>query len=193
MTNRYSAVAIALHWTIAALILFNLWMGLRLDAITGAARSGAFQLHKSIGITVLVLSVARLGWRLTHVAPPYPDGMKRWEKLLAGITHWGFYALMFAMPLTGWVMTSASPVGHPTLLYRAIPLPNLAFVHDLPMASRKGIASGADFSHILLSRLTIGLVLLHIAGALKHGVVGRDGVLYHMLPFRIFRARNRPG
>lgn len=191
MTSRYSTVAIILHWTIAVLIITNLVIGLRLDAMPIMVKFNAMQLHKSIGITVLLLSVARLAWRLTHKAPPYPDDMKTWEKFLAGVTHWGFYALMFALPLTGWIMVSASPTNIPTLLYKTIPFPHLPFVHDLPMPERKSIGDNADFSHFVLTRIAMGLILLHVAGALKHTIISKDGVLYHMIPLKIFRARNQ--
>jgi hypothetical protein len=98
--GRYSLVSITLHWTIAALIVTQIPLGWRMsDLPFGSAKFELFQLHKSIGITILALSLVRLGWRLTHPAPPLPDHMGRWEKILARATHVGFYVVMIATPL----------------------------------------------------------------------------------------------
>jgi len=101
---RYSNVAIALHWAIAALILYNLTSGLLRPVLP----RGFFVFHVSSGITILVLTVVRIGWRLTHRAPPYLP-MARWDKGLAHSVHFLLYAAMLFMPLSGWAMISANP------------------------------------------------------------------------------------
>ena len=186
-TRRYSLVAIGFHWLIAALIVFNIYLGLRMDRITGLDRFTLFQLHKSIGITVLALSVLRLGWRLAHRPPPYPVTMQRWERVAATATHWSFYGLMLVMPLTGWVIVSASPLNLPTLLYKVIPLPHLGIIHDQAMPVRMAIGDRVATTHMLLAYLFGALILLHVAAALKHQFVERDGVLWRMLPGRTAR------
>ena len=185
--RRYSLVAIAFHWTIAVLIVLNIVLGWRMDRISGLDRFTLFQVHKSIGITVLALSVLRLAWRLAHRPPPYPATMQRWERVAASATHWTFYGLMLVMPVTGWVIVSASPLNLPTLLYKVIPLPHIGVVHDASMPVRQAIESNVGTTHVLLAYLFGALILLHVAAALKHQFVQRDGVLWRILPGR--RAR----
>ncbi len=187
--DRYSAAAIVLHWAIAALILFNLYLGLRMGAASGMAKFQVFQLHKSVGFTILALSLCRLGWRLAHRPPPYPDSMKPWEKLAASTVHWAFYVIMIGMPLTGWIIVSASPTNIRTLLYKTIPIPHLDVVHALPMATRKAVEGSVGEVHALMGFLTMALILLHVGAALKHQVWNKDGVLYRMAPFLRIGAR----
>ncbi|MFA6605555.1 MAG: cytochrome b/b6 domain-containing protein [Sphingomonas sp.] len=136
MRTRYSAIAILLHWAIAALILANLLLGWRMGYLKGLAQFDMFQLHKSIGITVLLLSVARLGWRMLNPPPPLLISMKTWERRAAGTTHWLFYGLMIGMPLTGWAMVSVSAYNIPTLLWKTVPWPHIGFLHTLDAAGK---------------------------------------------------------
>ena len=182
--RRYSIGAIVFHWTIAALILLNLVLGWRMAKAEGLDKFTLFQAHKSVGITVLVLSVLRVAWRLTHRPPPYPASMHRWEKVVAKTTHWTFYGLMLAMPLTGWVIVSASALNIPTLLYKTIPFPHIGFVHDQPLPVRAALEKNVGTTHVLLAYLFAALIGLHIAAALKHHFVDHDGVLGRMLPGR---------
>ncbi|NIJ09496.1 cytochrome b561 [Sphingomonas vulcanisoli] len=182
-SRRYSLVAIAFHWLIALLILFNLYLGWSMDHwATGMSKFSIFQLHKSIGITVLALSVLRLLWRLTHKAPPFPATMQAWERTAASVTHWTFYALMIVLPFTGWIVVSASPLNIPTLLFKTVPLPHLGFVHDQPIGTRTAIDHGIGTTHLVLAYIFGALILIHIAAALKHQFIQRDGVLRRMLP-----------
>jgi cytochrome b561 len=109
--QRYTAVAIVLHWAIAAAILANLLIGWWMKSAIGetptqARAIAAFQLHKSIGLTVLLLTALRLVWRFTHKPPPLPAGMARWERFATRGTHWAFYILMVLVPLSGWTYAS---------------------------------------------------------------------------------------
>ena len=182
--RRYSLVAIGFHWLIAALILLNLYLGWRMGRVTGLDKFTLFQTHKSVGITVLALSVLRLLWRLAHPAPPYPASMKRWERLSASALHWTFYGLMLIMPITGWIIVSASPLNIPTMLYKTIPLPHIGFVHDLSLATRRAIEHNVGISHVLLAYAFGGLILLHVGAALKHQFIQRDRVIERMFPGR---------
>lgn len=186
---RYSAVAMILHWAIAALILANLFVGWRMGFLEGLAQFDAFQLHKSIGISVLVLSLVRLGWRLGHRAPPLPAGMPAFERFAAAATHAFFYVLMIGMPLTGWALVSVSPLNIPTLLWHRVPWPHIAFLHDLPGAPRAAVESMATGSHVALAFGGAALIALHILAALKHQFLDGDGVLGRMLPFLSARPR----
>ena len=181
--NRYSTVAIILHWVIAGLILFNLYLALQFDGLRGLAKFNAFQLHKSVGLTVLMLSLARLAWRLTHRPPPLPAEMPRWEKFGAQAAHWVLYGLMIGIPLTGWVVVSASPTNLPTVIFKTMPWPHLGFIHDLSMPLRRSLEDQVEQVHMLLGFGMGFLIILHVAAALKHQFLNRDEVLGHMLPF----------
>src|SRR5262249_15144815 len=117
--STYSAVAIGLHWLIAALMLTNIGLAWYFTNLKGPAEVAPLALHKSIGITVLLLTLLRIGWRLVNPPPPLPDHMAAWERWAAKGTHYLFYLLMLGMPLSGWAMVSASPLIklHPTVLY----------------------------------------------------------------------------
>jgi len=186
--SRYSSVAIILHWMIAALILANFLIGLRFDAVKGLALFDLMQWHKSIGITVLVLSCTRLAWRLFN-RPPAVPGMPAWERRAAAATHWLFYGLIIGLPLTGWVVVSASPFNIPTLLYKTIPWPHIGLVHDLPLTARKSIEERAGELHEWLAWGGAVLLLLHVAAALRHHFVKRDLVLWSMIPVAPLRPR----
>ena len=186
--NRYSTVAIILHWLIAALILCNLWLGVTMVGQHGLAKFNNFQLHKSLGITVLVLSVLRLGWRLANPPPPEAPGMAHWEKSASSIVHWAFYVIMIGMPLTGWLAVSVSPTDLPTVLYRiggfdGIPWPHLPIAHGLSMPRRKALEDASDAIHVYLSYSAYVLLTVHVLGALKHQIFDPNPVLPRMLPF----------
>ena len=163
--NRYSTVAIILHWVIAGLILFNLYLALQFDGLRGLAKFNAFQLHKSVGLTVLMLSLARLAWRLTHRPPPLPAEMPRWEKFGAQAAHWVLYGLMIGIPLTGWVVVSASPTNLPTVIFKTMPWPHLGFIHDLSMPLRRSLEDQVEQVHMLLGFGMGFLIILHVAAA----------------------------
>lgn len=182
-SRRYSVVVIIFHWGIAALILYNFYLGWSMNHNSqGLSKFTIFQLHKSIGMTVLVLSVLRLLWRITHKAPPYPATMQAWERAAASATHWTFYALMIFLPFSGWIVVSASPLNIPTLLFKWLPLPHLGFIHDRSIATRTALDHTVGRTHVVLAYIFGALILIHIAAALKHHFVQRDGVLRRMLP-----------
>jgi cytochrome b561 len=192
--QRYTSVAIALHWAIAAAILANIligwWMHEAIEAPATQARAiGAYQLHKSIGLSVLGLSFVRLGWRLTHPIPALPAAMPAWEKLLARAVQWAFYAMMIALPLAGWIYVSAGwsahddrPLNVPTLYFGLFRVPHLFGLEHAAVAVRRSVAGAAIETHEALAWATLGLLALHVAGALKHHFHDRDGVLAQMLP-----------
>ena len=146
--SSYSRTAITLHWLIALLLIGNFVGGLLLEdlfnATDPATRKLGFtvvQLHKSFGLTILLLSLLRLGVRLVAGAPPLPDHMTPMERLLSKLTHWGFYAVMILVPLTGWLMVSASPLGFPTVWFGLFEWPNL------PVGTSKALSGAAGEAH----------------------------------------------
>lgn len=180
--GRYSAVAIMLHWTIAALIVLQVVLAGRMEARTPEAFA-VMQLHKSVGITILLLSLARLAWRLTHRPPPEPAGLAAWERTLATAVHWGFYGVMILMPLSGWIIVSTSRIALPTVLFGAIPWPHLPGLPELAPAARAMWNAAAGTAHGLIIKIAYVLIALHVAGALKHHVADRDApVLPRMAP-----------
>jgi cytochrome b561/polyisoprenoid-binding protein YceI len=180
--QRYTSVAIFLHWTIALAILGMLVLGFTMNAVApgpGSPKIALIQLHKSIGITILMLSVARIVWRLMNPPPPEPP-MPGWQKMLSSAVHFLFYVLMIVMPLTGWIMASASS-DFPTRFFYMFDI-RLPVLPDLPAADRRGIEDAFDFVHGNLAWVMIGLIALHLAGALKHQVVDKDGLIARMAP-----------
>lgn len=171
--SGYSSVAIALHWTIAALILGNIAGGLLHDSFGEEAGRAIMAVHKSIGLTVLALSLFRLGWRIAHGFPRFPDSTPTWDAALARGTQVIFYFMMIAVPLAGWAMVSAGP--RPLSYFGLFDWPKL------PVG--KALAGTAHEAHEVLALTTLALVALHVAGALKHQFVDRDDVLHRMLPW----------
>jgi L-threonylcarbamoyladenylate synthase len=186
--HRYSIGAIVLHWLIAFLLLLNIYQGLAMHTAAGLAKFTLFQNHKSVGITILILSLARLGWRLANPPPPYASPLSPLEIAASRATHWGFYVIMIGMPLTGWLAVSASPLGLPTLLYRngvfpGVPWPHLPGVSHLPLAQKTAVEHGAEAVHARFAVAAGVLLALHVVGALKHQLFNLGPVMHRMLPF----------
>lgn len=171
--QRYSRAAIFLHWAIAALLAFQIAVGWALEDL-GARGFALYQMHKSVGMTVLALTLARIAVRFWK---PRPAKLENgWQGALASGVHVGLYAFMLGAPLTGWALVSTAKVKVPTLLFGVIPLPHL----PLP-ASAHGLAENG---HGLLAWLGIALLALHVAGALRHHLLMRDGLIWRMVPGR---------
>jgi cytochrome b561/polyisoprenoid-binding protein YceI len=179
--TRYTAVAFTLHWVIAAAIVFQIILGWRMGwGPKGPATYALFQLHKSVGITILLLSLGRIIWRVMNPAPPAPVGQPKWEKIASHIVHGAFYLIMLGLPITGWLIVSSSKTNIPTLLYGAIPWPHVPGVAELPGASKHVWNLAASTSHELLVKLTYALLALHLGAVAKHQILDRDEVFSHM-------------
>jgi cytochrome b561 len=181
---RYGSVAMGLHWLIAGFVIVNLGLGLYMADLpkTDPYRFMLFQTHKSIGLTVLVLSLLRLGWRLVNPVPPLPRGMGTLMRFAARGTHILLYILIVAIPLAGWALVSSSPLGLPTPYFGLFPWPNIPFLADLPRAAKMQNLGLFAEAHVLLAWSAIVLIVLHVAGALYHQVLRRDDVMKRMLP-----------
>lgn len=185
-TERYARTAIALHWIIAVLIIIMLALGFYNHGQAEALRAGEVALgdvtrlynwHKSIGLTILALSLVRLLWRLGHRPPALPDHMARWEKFAARTTHVAFYVLIIGLPVLGWLTISAS--ARPSFFFNN-PNWQIPEIYENSRDARKLFAG----LHGLGVRLIIGVLVLHIAAALKHHFLNRDDVFTRMLPER---------
>lgn len=194
-STRYTSVAILLHWVLAILalsmVVIGFWMQDAVqDPATRAQALKVFPLHKATGITILALTAFRLLWRLTHKAPPLPQRMPAWEKFAARTSHWLFYLLLFALPLSGWIYASAGYsaafktfIRVPLSYFGLFTAPDFPGVATQPDETRKAIGLAALSAHFYLAWVMVALAGLHVAAALKHHVVNRDDVLSRMLPF----------
>lgn len=177
----FGAVAVALHWIIAVAILYQIWLG---EHMTEAEDYSLYPSHKSIGITILAFSLLRLLLRFIDPPPPLPEHMPWWEKLGAHLSHWGFYALMIGIPLTGWAMVTPEPDAQfaaKTMVWGWFELPGLPGLSNL--GEFKSVTRQASRLHGLLATLVYVLLALHVLAALKHHIWDRDNVLTRMLPF----------
>jgi len=182
--DRYTRVAVALHWLIAVLLVGNLATGLFVlgplgngDADDRRLAATLVALHEAVGFAVFGLTLFRLGWRLANPPPPLADHLTPLERSLAGLSHAGFYIVMLALPLTGWAMISTGPTAAPVLFGMPVP--------TLPLPREWGRALYA--AHGWLGWLTGAMIVLHVAAALKHHWLDRDGTLARMLPWLAVR------
>jgi cytochrome b561 len=204
--DRYTRVAIALHWAIAACIVFNLTSGFLMEGWPPPGRFVVLMLHASSGLTVLALTLARVVWRLLHAPPPYPVGMKPWERHAAHFAHFLLYAAMVLMPLSGWAILSAHappgspgavvewsapPPGVPVIpgrpagpppplqIWNAFTMPLIAPIEAIGrepggLAPQRVLHDEFVEWHEVGGYLLLGLLILHILGALKHQFVDRQ-------------------
>jgi cytochrome b561 len=173
LPSRYTAVAVALHWLVAIGIIFNLWKGLGFDALEAAHPDrirAAVNLHKSIGITVIGLVALRVLWKIGHPGPAPLAGLKPWERKLSIGVHHLLYLLMGLVPLAGWLHDSAwkDAASHPLVLYGVIPWFRLPLFGALNNAGKDFWHDAFGGVHTLTAYVLIGVLVLHIAGALKH-------------------------
>lgn len=175
----WGAVAKLLHWAMAACILIMIVMGIMMKwylAGDQVRQFQAYQLHKSFGFVLLLFAVARLLWRLSAKAiPAAPPAAKPHERWLANAVHAALYVAMIGMPISGLLATSAAPRNVPTVIFGVLTLPRL-------IGPDEGLATLFFTMHFLLACLLVISVLLHVAGAIRHAVVLRDGVVQRMAP-----------
>jgi len=172
---RWGHIAQFLHWLIVALIIVQVILAnIAEDLPIGVKKLAMFARHKSVGITILALAVIRLLWRWANPTPKLPTTLRPYERTLAGLTHFGLYLILFAMPLTGWMMTSAR--GFPVSWFGFFQLPDFVPKND-------ALYNAMKETHDTLSLVLYAIVFLHVAAALKHHFVMKDDVLRRMLPF----------
>jgi cytochrome b561 len=166
--TRYNAVARAFHAVIAVLVIGNIVGCLLMDTLPKSWN--VVGLHESTGLVILALSIGRVLWRFTWKTPPYRPPLKPYENLLKKSVHFIFYALILIMPITGWIFTSASKYG---TTFFGIPV-------TLPIAKGTAIGGLLNETHQILGFVFAGLAVLHIAAALRHHFILKDGVLRRM-------------
>lgn len=173
--TEFTGTAIALHWIAAALIVGNLAFGLYMvDLPLTPAKLKYYSWHKWAGVTIFLVSAARLLWRLGHPSPALPSSMPAWERKAAHASHHLLYLLFFAAPLTGWLFSSAA--GFQTVYFGVLAIPDL-------LSKSKEAADVLKAVHVSTTYALGALVAVHAAAAIKHHVVDRDDVLARMLPF----------
>jgi cytochrome b561 len=172
--QRYSATAIALHWLVALMLLGSATLGLYMvDLQLSPTKLKLYSWHKWLGVTIFLVAAGRLFWRLTHPAPALPATVPVWQRRAAALSHALLYALLFVIPLSGWLMSSA--LGVQVVVFGVLPLPDL-LEKDQVLGERLKLA------HVVLNLVLLALVALHAAAALKHHFLDRDEVLFRMLP-----------
>jgi cytochrome b561 len=177
--GRYSRIAIVLHWVIAAMITVAVVLGLTADSLPEDWIRPAIDLHKSFGLTVLGLVLARILWRLSHPAPPLPGVYKRLERFAAHAVHLLLYGLMLLLPVSGWLHDSAfkDAAAHPLQLFWTIPWFRIAAIQDMPPAPKEVLHGQLFALHVWSSYALYALVGLHVLGALKHQLIDRHAEL----------------
>lgn len=173
--DRYGSVAQTLHWVVVVLLIVQFVLATIADDLpNGFEKLVTLARHKSVGMTILALAALRLAWRFFDHPPPLAS-MPRWQAVSARISHMALYALLFAMPLTGWMMSSASNM--PVSWFGLAQLPDL-------VAPDPALKEALNEIHEALSKILIAFASLHVAAALKHQFLDRDGLMFRMLPWR---------
>ena len=176
MSTHYTATAKALHWGIAVLIFGMLGLGFYMTGLDlSPTKLQLFSWHKWAGVTVFMLVVVRLAWRVTHRPPALPAHMPALERFAAHAGHHLLYVLMFAIPLSGWLMSSAK--GFQTVWFGVLPIPDL-------LAKDKALGDLLQTVHVVLNFVLIAVLLGHVGAALKHHFIDKDDVMTRMLPRR---------
>jgi cytochrome b561 len=179
---RYTTTAVALHWLVAVLIVCGFTLGLSMVPLPLSKRKLEwYSLHKSIGITVFLLTCLRFLWRISHTPPPLPP-MPQWQRRATVVTHVALYVLLLLIPVSGWLYSSAT--GVQVAYLGLVPLPDL-------VPKDRAVAAVLRACHVTLNFTLLGLVCVHAAAALMHHFVDRDTVLWRMLPFAGMRRRSR--
>ena len=181
MSHQYTATAKSLHWLMAVMLFGLLALGLYMtDLPLSPEKLKLYSWHKWAGVTVFLLLLFRLLWRIKNPPPPLPESMPKALQLVAHAGHFGLYALMFAIPLSGWLMSSAK--GFQTVYFGVLPIPDL-------IEKNKELGHLLAEVHETLSWLFIILLVGHIAAALKHHFIDKDDILIRMLPDHGHRSR----
>jgi cytochrome b561 len=173
----------SLHWIIAAFVIAQIALGLTMTRITGSIDVifQLYQLHKSFGFLILALMAFRVPWSLMFGAPPLPEVWPKWERASAQLTHLCLYGILLCLPLTGWLLISASDLPIPTRLFGIVQVPHLDFIARLPRGDRSTFEQFLKTTHSVLAYALVGLLVLHVTAALRHHLILKDHILRSML------------
>lgn len=175
LADRWGVIAKTFHWVIAGLIVLQYVLAKQAhDLPFGLQKLVVLARHKSFGITILALAILRLLWRLANRTPELPANMKPWERAAAHTSHWALYAILFAMPITGWLMSSAR--NYPVSWFNLVQLPDFVGQND-------AIYDAMLTTHHVLAKVLFAVALVHILAALWHHFIRKDNVLRTMAPF----------
>ena len=175
--KHYNSVAIILHWVMALAFFFMLGSGIVMEyiEIEQSLKFQLFQWHKSAGLLLLAAFVLRILWRFVSKVPKLPESFQKWEKLAAKGGHWGLYALMLLMPLSGWAMVSSSSYGLPTYIFNLFEWP-----HIPGLEGNEEVNSLSKSAHFYLAIIFGLLILAHIGAVVKHAVIDKENILPRM-------------
>lgn len=174
MPSRYSTGAIVLHWAIAIAVIVSWRIAESAEHASEVEEARIMGNHMAVGILILVLTLLRLIWRMTHAQPAFSPHLARWETILARVVHGTFYVLLVGLPLMGWIGSSME--GAAINAFGAFTIPSL------PLGANHALGDEILDVHGTLGEIMLYLIVLHVLGALKHQFVDRNGELYRMLP-----------
>lgn len=183
--NHYDIVAIILHWVMAIAFILMLCSGLAMvnaDFIPPSLKFNIYQWHKSLGVLLLLTFFIRIAWRVFHKPPQLPASFKKLDKIGAKFGHWGLYAAMILMPLSGWLMVSSSVYGLPTIVFGWFEWPHISAV-----SGNEILNDIAKETHEIIAWMFIALIVVHIGAVIKHAVIDKENLLKRMNP----RKKNR--
>lgn len=170
--GSYTTTAKVLHWVLAVIVVGSIAVGISLGLMAdGPTKDWFYDLHKSTGVVILVLMLVRLAWRLTHPAPPHRADLPRWQVGVSHAVHWTLYGILLVMPILGWIGSNA--FGAPVPFYGLFELPRI-------VGEDKEFSKTILTVHAALGLTAAALIVIHVAAALYHGLVRRDGVLQRM-------------
>ncbi len=188
--SDYSGFAKLLHWLIAALIAGMVGLGVYMTGVEGdfQYKLWLYQLHKSFGVTLFALVLIRLAWRQLSPPPAMPADMSLWERRAAKTAHAALYALMLALPLSGWARVSASPLSIPTEVFGLFTLPHIPWLASLPSETKQAWEPVFQYVHWAIAWVLVAVVAVHALAALRHALLLKDDVMQRMLPSRARKA-----
>jgi cytochrome b561 len=175
MPSRYSTGAIILHWAIAIAVIVAWRIAESAEHVSEVQEAAIMADHMAVGMLILLLTVLRLVWRLTHTQPDFPQDLAGWERIAARVVLFTFYVLLVGLPLMGWIGSSME--GAAIDVFGAFTIPGL------PVAADRGLGHEILEVHGSLGEIMLYLIVLHVVGALKHHFYDKNGALYRMLPF----------
>lgn len=172
--THYPTVSVILHWAMALAFVAMLASGILMtgDVLPKKLTFQMYQWHKSLGVILLLLFFVRIFWRLTHKVPALPESFSKPERFAAKLGHFGFYVLMFSIPMAGWIMVSSSPYGISTYVFDVFKWPHIGFVEG-----NSDIYKISKEVHEILGYVFIGVITLHVSAVIKHGVLKKENLL----------------